>query len=174
MLNIEDKSFFMEIVADAIAQAKINCRETKEVTRWVNAIAKGIRLLEDRADFITVMDDKSLLIWSDSNEIYSANGVCQCRAYDEGIERRGKPFPCKHRALARLVRLYFELQERPRFAVSDDKVLDAPVIGVGLTELACGCLYNWNDKFTEEFCEEHLAVAIEAEREAWEYLNEVV
>jgi hypothetical protein len=132
MLNIEDKEFFMGIVTDAIAQAKINCTDAKEVTRWINAIAKGVRLYEDRADFITVMDDKSLLIWSDSNEIYSANGVCQCRAFTTGLNQRGKPFPCKHRALARLVRLYFELQERPviapdRFAESSN----APYLKTG-------------------------------------------
>lgn len=114
MLEIKDKEFFLEVAADAIAQAELNCPDKKERTRWVNAIAKGIRLLEDRGEFITWMaEDKSLLIWSDSNRIYSANGVCQCHAFTEGIRLRNKPFPCKHRALARIVRLYFELQEKP-------------------------------------------------------------
>lgn len=114
MLEIKDTKFFAEIIADAIAQAEINCTDKKEKTRWITAIAKGIAMLEKDPTFIHWQaEDKSLLIWSDSNEIYSANGVCQCRAYAEGIQTRNKPFPCKHRALARIVRLYFELQEKP-------------------------------------------------------------
>jgi len=114
MLEIRDRNFFLQIVADAIAQAELTLSDERERTRWVNAIAKGVKLLEDRGEFITWMpEDKSLLIWSDSNEIYAANGVCQCQAYTNGLARRNKPFPCKHRALARLVRLYHELQEKP-------------------------------------------------------------
>jgi len=114
MLEIKDRQFFLEIAADAIVQAEVNLTDRKEATRWVNAIAKGIKLLDERGEFITWMpNDKSLLIWSDSNEIYAANGVCQCEAYKNGLKRRNKPFPCKHRALARLVRLYIELQEKP-------------------------------------------------------------
>ncbi len=51
--------------------------------------------------------DKSLLIWSQkSNKIYTANGVCQCRAFEQGS-------PCFHRAAARLVRLYMETESVP-------------------------------------------------------------
>ncbi len=52
-------------------------------------------------------EDKSLLIWSQkSNNIYAANGVCQCRAFEQGS-------PCFHRAAARLVRLYMEMENAP-------------------------------------------------------------
>ena len=130
MLEIKDRKFFLEIAADAIVQADVNLTDKKERTRWVNAIAKGIKLLDERGEFITWMsDEKSLLIWSDSNEIYAANGVCQCEAYKNGIARRNKPFPCKHRALARIVRLYFELQEKPiRQDESSAAVTQAPVL----------------------------------------------
>ncbi len=49
--------------------------------------------------------DNYLVIWSQkSNEVYSANGVCQCKAFERGMA-------CWHRAAARLVRLYLELPE---------------------------------------------------------------
>jgi hypothetical protein len=112
--NKKNRQFFLEIAADAVSQAEQNLSDPKERTRWVNAIAKGVKLLEERGDFITWMpDDKSIVIWSESDKIYAANGVCQCEAYTKGIKRRNKPFPCKHRALARMIRLYFELQEKP-------------------------------------------------------------
>ncbi|MET0466768.1 MAG: SWIM zinc finger family protein [Chitinophagaceae bacterium] len=47
-------------------------------------------------------DGHALLILSDSNEIYTANGTCQCKAFQNG--RR----PCWHRAAARLVKRYTE------------------------------------------------------------------
>jgi hypothetical protein len=113
-LELQDKNFLLEIAADAVSQAQLNLSDGREITRWVNAIANGIQMLEDNWAFITWQpESKSLLILSDSNRIYSANGVCQCKAFTEGIKRRNKPFPCKHRALARLIRLYFELQEKP-------------------------------------------------------------
>ncbi len=46
-------------------------------------------------------DGHALVILSESNEVYSANGTCQCRAYEFGK-------PCWHRAAARLVARYNE------------------------------------------------------------------
>ena len=114
MLEIKDKEFFMEIVADAISQAGQNISEPAELKRWTNAIAKSVAHVEDNPTFIHwVAEDQSLLIWSDSNEIYAANGTCQCKAYETGMAKRNKPFPCWHRALARIVRHYYEFQDRP-------------------------------------------------------------
>jgi hypothetical protein len=45
------------------------------------------------------------VIGSPSGNVYSANGVCQCRAYENKI-------PCWHRAAARLVRLHDERQQQ--------------------------------------------------------------
>lgn len=137
MLEIKDREFFLEIAADAVSQAKMNLTDEKEIERWVNAIANGVKLLEERADFITWMPEtKSLLIWSDSNEIYSANGICQCLAYTKGIKQRQKPFPCKHRALARLVRLYFELQVKPDVLRAEviTPMEEAPLLKPGSTK----------------------------------------
>ena len=129
MLEITDTKFFAHIVADALVQAELNCADRKERTRWATAIGKGVAMLHANPTFIHWQaNDKSLLIWSDSNEIYSANGVCQCRAFTEGIKQRGKPFPCRHRALARLVRLYFELTDKPPVRESIHSFNDAPYL----------------------------------------------
>jgi hypothetical protein len=68
-------------------------------TRWRTAIVKAARALKENP-YISEQGG-ALLILSDSGEIYSANGVCQCNAYEKG-------FPCWHRAAARLMRRYNE------------------------------------------------------------------
>lgn len=65
--------------------------------RWQNAIAKAKTEIENNV-FMEWQND-SLLILSASNEIYTANGTCQCKAYAQGQ-------PCWHRAAARLVKRY--------------------------------------------------------------------
>jgi hypothetical protein len=67
--------------------------------RWERAIVKAKQQLESNP--YIHHDGHALLILSDSNEIYSANGTCQCKAYAKG-------FPCWHRAAARLVERYNE------------------------------------------------------------------
>jgi hypothetical protein len=46
-------------------------------------------------------DGHALIILSPSNEIYEANGACQCRAFKNHQ-------PCWHRAAARIVERYQE------------------------------------------------------------------
>jgi hypothetical protein len=67
--------------------------------RWQTAIVKAKRQLESNP--YIHHDGAALLILSDSNEIYRANGTCQCKAYQSGN-------PCWHRAAARLVERYME------------------------------------------------------------------
>lgn len=67
--------------------------------RWQTAIVKAKQQIEANP-YLTWQGD-ALLILSPSNEIYRANGVCQCKAF-----RNGKP--CWHRAAARLVKRYNE------------------------------------------------------------------
>jgi hypothetical protein len=67
--------------------------------RWETAIAKAKAQLETNP--YIHFDGQSLLILSPSDEIYSANGTCQCKAYMSGQ-------PCWHRAAARLVKRYNE------------------------------------------------------------------
>jgi hypothetical protein len=71
----------------------------KDVRRWQTAIAKAKQQLG--ANPFLHFDGDALLILSDSNEIYRANGTCTCKAYANG-------FPCWHRAAARIVVRYNE------------------------------------------------------------------
>ena len=112
MLKISDKNFFLEIVADAVAQAHLTCPTTKKRDRWINAIAKAAAvILEGDTAFLHWDPEKnSLLFWSaDSNEIYDIGKKCQCPAF----KKRSPPAPCYHRAMNRLVKNYFEFQQRP-------------------------------------------------------------
>ena len=67
--------------------------------RWQTAIAKAKVQIESNP--YLHFDGDALLILSDSNEIYRANGTCQCKAY-------ANDQPCWHRAAARLVKRYNE------------------------------------------------------------------
>lgn len=69
--------------------------------RWINAVGKATVEFESNPFLTWDVDNKHLIIWSKSNEIYEANGTCQCRAFEQAL-------PCYHRALARLVQRYFE------------------------------------------------------------------
>jgi hypothetical protein len=108
MLQIENKQTFGKVIADALSKVELTVTDAHNKKRWVNAIAKATVEIEQNGDFMTWMkEDKSLLIWSQkSNNIYAANGVCQCRAFEQGS-------PCFHRAAARLVRLYMETESVP-------------------------------------------------------------
>jgi hypothetical protein len=68
--------------------------------RWETAIAKAKAQLESNP--YMHFDGQSLLILSPSGEIYTANGTCQCKAFESGQ-------PCWHRAAARLVKRYNEI-----------------------------------------------------------------
>jgi hypothetical protein len=67
--------------------------------RWQTAIAKAKQQIEENP--YMSYDGHALLVLSPSGEIYTANGTCQCRAFEQGV-------PCWHRAAARLVERYFE------------------------------------------------------------------
>ena len=103
MLQIENKDRFGKVVAGALAKIELTVNDAGMKKRWINAIAKATVEIEENGVFMTYQeDDHSLIIWSQkSNNIYTANGVCQCRAFEQGS-------PCFHRAAARLVRLYLE------------------------------------------------------------------
>ncbi len=103
MIEITDTNKFGKVAADAIAKVELTVKDAQTKKRWINAIAKATVEIEENGVFMTWMkEDKSLIIWSQkSNNIYAANGVCQCRAFEQGS-------PCFHRAAARLVRLYME------------------------------------------------------------------
>ncbi len=108
MLEIENKDRFGKVIADALAKIELTVTDAGMKKRWINAIAKAAVEIEENGVFMTYQeDDHSLIIWSQkSNNIYTANGVCQCRAFEQGS-------PCFHRAAARLVRLYLEAENAP-------------------------------------------------------------
>lgn len=66
--------------------------------RWLAAIDRAVRELVSNP-WITRGELHGLVLASPSGNVYSANGVCQCQAYQHG-------HPCWHRAAARLVRLH--------------------------------------------------------------------
>ncbi len=86
-----DQSRMQQVIQDAFD--KTNSR------RWQTAIAKAKQEIEGNP--YMHYDGHTLLILSPSNEIYSADGTCQCKAYLNGL-------PCWHRAAARLVERYNE------------------------------------------------------------------
>jgi len=68
--------------------------------RWTNAIMRAEQMLTSGNPYIHFTGD-ALVMLSESGEIYTANGVCQCKAYVSG-------HPCKHRAAYKLVKRYME------------------------------------------------------------------
>ncbi len=107
MIEITDKDRFAQVIADSIARVELTAPNSQTKKRWINAIAKATVEIEQNGVFMTWQEENhSLLIWSQkSNQIYTANGVCQCRAFAEGQA-------CFHRAGARLVRLYLESEAK--------------------------------------------------------------
>lgn len=75
--------------------------------RWQPAIVKAKQQLESNPDMH--YDGHALLLLSESGEIYEANGVCQCKAYQHGQ-------PCFHRAAYKLVKRYREISHYTRRA----------------------------------------------------------
>jgi hypothetical protein len=111
MLKIPDQRFFLEIVADAVAQVHLNCHVKRVRNRWINAIAKAAAvILEENGEFLHWEPEQEILhFWSpDSNEIYQVTDECQCPAYLQSI-----PQPCYHRAMRRLIKNYFEYLKKP-------------------------------------------------------------
>jgi len=110
MLKINDKKFFLELVAERIAQNHLTSRNKRLRNRWIKAIAKGAAvILEGDLRFLHWDAQKQILyFWSaDSNEIYETGETfCACPAFLQSL-------PCYHRAMSRLVKNYFEFQEKP-------------------------------------------------------------
>lgn len=91
MVNI-DQNRMQQVAQEAFDKVSGN-------RRWETAIAKVKAQLETNP--YMHLDGQSLLILSPSGEIYTANGTCQCKAFERGQ-------PCWHRAAARLIERYNE------------------------------------------------------------------
>jgi hypothetical protein len=92
MMNM-DETKLAAVVETALTSVSDN-------KRWSNAITKAASMLTGDNPYLH-FTGKSLLMLSESGEIYEANGVCQCKAYMSGQ-------PCKHRAAYKLVKRYME------------------------------------------------------------------
>jgi hypothetical protein len=73
----------------------------RDAKRWGVAIAKAKQQLETNP-YMHFDGDALLILSPESNQIYRANGTCECIAYT----RYGQP--CFHRAAARIVKRYYE------------------------------------------------------------------
>lgn len=106
MIEITEKEIFGKVVADALCKLELNTSlDTGMKLRWVNAIAKAVIKIEKDGVFMDWQDNDTLLIWSQgSNNIYQANGACQCAAYLRGL-------PCWHKAAKQLLKNYFSVLE---------------------------------------------------------------
>lgn len=102
MLNL-NRHAMQQVAAQASEKLNATIKSESTAKRWRNAIIRALVEFEMQPEFMTYdPEGDALLIWSQkSNEIYSANGVCQCKAYMNG-------FPCWHRAAQRLVKIYNE------------------------------------------------------------------
>lgn len=100
-LEIKDKTIFEKVISDAVEKAISTCTTEVLAKRWANAIDRAVREIEGNPYLDFDASTSELLILSPSNNIYSANGVCQCLAFLNGT-------PCWHRAAARIWRLYLE------------------------------------------------------------------
>lgn len=127
-IEIKDEKKFARIVSDAIESAVTNCATDALATRWTNAINRAVTEIETNPFLSFDETHKSLLICSPSNKIYSANGVCQCKAFELGQ-------PCWHRAAARIVRRYLEAEAQTEH-LSD--LNNAPYLTVGKKAEYCG------------------------------------
>lgn len=102
MLNVAteiNREKLAEIAAEIIAKLNPESRTDK---RWINAVAKAVVELESNPFAAYDAENHSLLICSsNSGNVYTANGKCQCEAFNQGR-------PCYHRAAARLIQRYVE------------------------------------------------------------------
>ena len=102
-MNIAVAQINKEVLATIAAESisKINPK-SRNGQRWINAIARATAEIETNPYMTYEVESHSLLMMSDSsNQIYTANGTCQCKAFEKG-------FPCRHRAAARLITIYIE------------------------------------------------------------------
>jgi hypothetical protein len=87
--------------------------------RWLHAIERAAHELAENP--YIERGASALLIGSPSGNVYAANGVCQCKAYEHGR-------PCWHRAAGRLVQRYDEAdrtqQRAAKLARIEEEVSD--------------------------------------------------
>lgn len=121
MLNITDKNFLIKIAAEQIAQAHLNCSETKLRNGWITSIAEATATILEtpKAAFFHWNHSENTLYGCSKtgSEIFTASE----ESCDFGDCQQNQPAaPCLHRALSRLAKNYFELQRKPNETVQID------------------------------------------------------
>lgn len=134
MLEIMNEKLFRATVSNAIEAAAANSGTEAQAKRWINAIEKAVSEIETNPFISWDAKKHSLLIMSElSNNIYAANGVCQCEAFRQNQ-------PCYHRAAARIWRLYLEAlaeESTPKLAPLEG-VYQKRVLNAAPVEYVCG------------------------------------
>ncbi len=113
MLEINNQQNFAKAIAQAVAAVAQN-PQGRKLENWVKQIARATFEIENNP-FMHYDDERQTMIVV-SSEVYEANGVCQCRAAQNGLT-------CWHRIAKRIWQLYLELE-----AEAADEVLSAPVV----------------------------------------------
>lgn len=114
MLNLKDKDFLIELIADVIAQTHSICLEKELRNQWISANAEAAAIIlesgGDASFFHWNHFESTLYGWSkEKGEICTASeNACQFPECQPT-----QPAPCRHRALSRLVKNYFEFQRKP-------------------------------------------------------------
>lgn len=96
-----NREVLAQVAADALAKLNPESRDGK---RWANAIGKAVAVIEQNPEMAYDLRTASLKIVGTRGTRYTANGVCQCEAFNGG-------YPCYHRAAARLIQRYLEIMQ---------------------------------------------------------------
>lgn len=103
MIEIKNEDLFGKIIAEEMTSVHGNqTLTTWEMTRFVNALAKAAYRVQTSGTFMDFdRESDTLVIWSDSNQIYTVgtDRQCQCKAAMNGNV-------CWHRAAKRLISRY--------------------------------------------------------------------
>ena len=91
----------IDALAEAVDAARVQAGASQ---RWQNAIDAAWDHLLQAETIEYRHSDHALRYRSESGQSYTANGTCQCTAFEKGQ-------PCKHRAAARIVFRALELAE---------------------------------------------------------------
>ena len=118
MLNLVNRAKWQAVVSEAIQNALANCQDDRTAERWVNAIERAAAMVETQPEFISWLPEENAVVIfnTETGGVYEANGVCQCKAFEKG-------FPCKHRAMARLVQRYFDDPAEEAGSLSADECM---------------------------------------------------
>jgi hypothetical protein len=120
----------LSITPTILAQIADKARsDAAQHPRWIAAIGRALIELDSNPWIDRNPDGHGLLISSPSGKVYTANGVCQCKAFEHGQA-------CWHRAAARLVRLHDEaclrqsadLVEKPGTPIGVESYGEVPVL----------------------------------------------